>query len=169
MHQPLSCYSLHKKQVAEASTYWAVFSIIGILNRSKYPRLPTFPRPLGMPLICSICSISKQASFPNSRSTSRVVRTAHWECVCMQQPAPRVKAARNSGVQADGLRTCKGWQGLEVWLHHPERKKTWGLQRRNSRTVGLRRYSRVLKSITNMSVGFISSFWTPDGAMKIWS
>ena len=32
----------------------------------------------------------------------------------MQQPAPRVKAARNNGVQADGLRTCKGWRALEV-------------------------------------------------------
>lgn len=32
----------------------------------------------------------------------------------MQQPAPRVKAARNSGVQADGLRTCKERQALEI-------------------------------------------------------
>ena len=35
----------------------------------------------------------------------RVMRTAHWECVWIQQPAPRsVNAARKRGVQADGLR-----------------------------------------------------------------
>jgi len=34
------------------------------------------------------------------------MRTAHCECVWMQHPAPRSKAARKRGVQADGLRTC---------------------------------------------------------------
>ena len=37
------------------------------------------------------------------RSTSKVMRTAHWECVWMQAPAPRLKAARKRFVQADGL------------------------------------------------------------------
>lgn len=122
-----------------AETYCAVFSIIGTLNLSKYPNIP-FPGPLGIPLICSILSISKQASFPPSRSASSVTSTAHWECVCIQQPAPRrSNAERNNGVHADGLRA-----------------------------EGRRRYCLVEKSMTNMSDGFISSFCTPEGARKMW-
>ena len=41
----------------------AVFSIMGIFKVSKNPSMP-FPLPRGMPLICSMLLISKQASGP---------------------------------------------------------------------------------------------------------
>jgi hypothetical protein len=87
----------------------AVFSIIGTLSLSKKPSIPCFDLPLGIPLICSIISISKHFPcgcspfFRASCSTNRVTSTAHCEWVCMQQPAPLSNAARNKGVHADGF------------------------------------------------------------------
>jgi hypothetical protein len=74
----------------------------------------------------------------------------------MQQPAPRSKAARKRGVQAEGLRTLA-------------RVSTAYYSGHGCTTWGFRRYSLLLKSITNMSVGFMSSFCTPLGAMYILS
>ena len=123
----------------------AVFSIMGTRRVSWNPNRPALPLPFGMPLICSILLISKHASLPCSFSTRSVISTHHWECVCMQQPAPRSKAARKRGVQSEGLR-LGGFRRYTRWL------------------AG---YLGVSAERTNISLGFMSSFWTPEGAMKI--
>lgn len=80
------------------TTHCAVFSIIGIVNVSKYPQYPPVLG-FGIALICSIFAIEKVR--PRLMS---VHSTAACECVWMHAPAPRfVKAAMNSGVHADGL------------------------------------------------------------------
>lgn len=81
-------------------TYCAVFSIIGIVNVSKYPIYPPVLG-LGIALICSTFAI------PNVRPLLiSVHRTAACECVCIHAPAPRfVNAAMKSGVQAEGFRS----------------------------------------------------------------
>lgn len=76
-----------------------MFSIIGIVNVSKYPIYPPVLG-LGIALICSIFAILNV--FP---LLINVHRTAACECVCIHAPALRfVNAAIKSGVQAEGLR-----------------------------------------------------------------
>ena len=118
---------------------------MGIFSLSKNPSIP-FPFPRGIALICSILLISKQPSFPLSRSTRRVTKTAHLEWVWIQHPAPRSKAARKRGVQAEGLKAS----GLRIYLRAEGGYLGVGYER------------------TNIFSGRISSFWTPDGAMKMW-
>lgn len=135
-----SSIAFSKNSVKSSSK--GVFSMMGMLKVSWNPSMP-FPGPFGIPLICSMLLISKQASLPNDFSTRSVTRTAHWECVWMQQPAPRSKAARNNGVQAEGLRS----RGFRIYC------------RADGGYFGVG-YAR-----TNMFSAFMSSFWTPDGAM----
>jgi hypothetical protein len=89
--------SIAFSKLSVKSSSCAVFSIIGIVSVSKKPRLPA-SRPLGIPLICSMHEIWKgreedwvEGSWACSMRS--VTRTAHCECVWIQQPAPRLLKA----------------------------------------------------------------------------
>lgn len=80
----------------------------------------------------------------------------------------RVRVYAAAGAPVEGREEERGTSRWFVDLRSRSQEWDDGAARWGC-TSGRRRYSLVLKSITNMSVGFISSFCTPLGAMKILS